>query len=969
MTSGPLVGRDAELRALRRTIEAALAGRPRVVAICGEAGIGKSRLAREALRSAAASGFRALESTAGRLHRDLSYAPLVEALRPLVNEPALVEGLSDLARLFDGVRVPPLVALGDPGLERTRMFEAVRRLVERATVRTPLVMLIDDVHWADSGSIAMLHYLVRALPRRRFLVLITYRGDEAGEELRELLIGLGRADALTTIELTGLDAAAVVSLAALVLGGPAPAALADMLVRRSGGVPLFVRAIIARLIETSGLFRSAGRWVLSPRAADEVPALVSALLRNKIEGLPSEARGVLDLLAVCGGAAEHVLLENIADHLVEGVNGLRAGALVLEESRGGSLWYRVAHPVLAEAAYDMMPLLLRRRLHAALARAVERHRPDDVLLLAAHVRGAGDEIDGARALNVLTAATRVDLGRRAGEEACASARAGLQIGRRLGRSEAVDELAGAYAEACELAGRVEDAHTGWLDAASNAADPGVRVRRLIRAAAISWELGRFAEAEALLDDADGGLAKLPPGPVHVDVVEARVRFIGRSGDFAALDECLARLANLRRAGATSRTRAVTVMARMGRSLHTGRYVEGLEVAQDVVAVAGRDELLLAGEALLRPLTLLHMCWGDLVGARAAAQEGIRLARQTGVPALEILHRTLLAFVDMLAGDWSAALRGTSDEIDLAQRLGSARGAALALAGQGMVLVRYGRLDEAADRAGDARRIFGRWSAADRHVFSVVDLVDGQIALGRHEVDRALEIAVGGAADHPSLPPLALALLGEAQAGVGDWAGATDTASRLAGLGPGAPYPAALASWVSGLAAGARRDPSGAVGALGRFDAAVADFARLGMPYEEAVARVDRARVRTAAGHDADAVARDVGDALRVLDRLQAMPQADRARRVLRELGRRPAIASRVREGLGLSGREEEVARLVAQGLTNAEVGERLFISPRTVTTHLQNIYRRLELPSRAALIRYVLAEAPAPDGTPRAADT
>ena len=118
-TSGPLVGRVAELAVLTEAIGRSAAGSVQVVAIAGEGGIGKSRLASEGLQSAEARGFRTLESVAGRLQRDLSYAPIVEALRPRVAEPALVAGLSDLARLFDGLSVPPLVALGDPGLERT----------------------------------------------------------------------------------------------------------------------------------------------------------------------------------------------------------------------------------------------------------------------------------------------------------------------------------------------------------------------------------------------------------------------------------------------------------------------------------------------------------------------------------------------------------------------------------------------------------------------------------------------------------------------------------------------------------------------------------------------------------------------------------------------------------------------------------------------------------------------------------
>jgi predicted ATPase len=263
--SGPLVGRVAELAVLDEAIGSAAAGSAQVVAIAGEGGIGKSRLALEGVRSAEARGFRTLESAAGRLQRDLSYAPIVEALRPLIAEAALVDGLSDLARLFDGIRVPPLVALGDPGLERTRMFEAVRVLIERASNRVPIAILIDDVHWADPGTLALLHFVVRGLTRRRCLLLLTYRADEASDELRELLSALQRAETLTVVELAGLEAAEVEDLAQALLDGPAPAALREMLVRRSGGVPLFVRAIVQRLIETGALFRSSGCWVRERR--------------------------------------------------------------------------------------------------------------------------------------------------------------------------------------------------------------------------------------------------------------------------------------------------------------------------------------------------------------------------------------------------------------------------------------------------------------------------------------------------------------------------------------------------------------------------------------------------------------------------------------------------------------------------------------------------------------------------------
>jgi DNA-binding CsgD family transcriptional regulator/tetratricopeptide (TPR) repeat protein len=962
--SGPLVGRLAELTVLEEAIGRAAAGSVQIVAISGEGGIGKSRLASEGLQRAGARGFWTLESAAGRLQRDLSYAPIVEALRPLVAEAALVDGLSDLARLFDGLRVPPLVALGDPGLERTRMFEAIRVLIERASNRMPIAILIDDVHWADSGSLALLHYVVRGLTRQRCLLLLTCRADEASDELRELLSALQRAETLTLVELAGLEAAEVGDLAEALLNGPAPAALQDMLVRRSGGVPLFVRAIVLRLIETGALSRSSGRWALGKETAAEIPALVSTLLRGKIEALSAAGRQVLDLLAVCGGVTEHVLLSDVTNDLVVGIIELRATGLVAEDIKESDLSYRVVHPVLAEVAYDMLPLIVKRQLHAQLAGAVERRRPDDVRLLATHVRAAGAQVDAAHALDVLTVATRADLARLAGEEACANAGAGLDLARRLGRNEALDELAGAYAEACELAGRVEDALSAWVAAADSTTDPQAKARRQTRGAVVAWDLGRFADANQLLDAADRALADVTACPENVEVEEVRVRFAARSIDLAGLDQSIVRLAALGLATGSSRSRAAMVYAQVLRAQTTGRYVDGLGLADELTALARNEESVLVGEALLRPLSAIYWCWGDLTAARASAEEGIRLARQSGVPALEILHHVLLAIVEVVAGDWAAVLRRTFDDLGLAQRVGVARGAAFALATQGLVFVRRGLLDEAADRVSEARRLFGRWSAADRHVFEVVDVVEGMIALARHEVDHAVGIAAD-AGHNPTIAPLVFGFLGEAQATAGDMEATQHTASRLAELGPGAPYPAALAAWLSGLAAGARRDPPRAVGALNQLDRAIAGFADLGIPYEEAVARVDRALVRRAAGDPADAVAADVNGALEVLDRLEAKPQADRARAVLRQLGRRPPSASGDHEERRLSVREEEVARLVAQGLSNAQIGERLFISTRTVGAHLQHIYRRLELPSRAALIRYVLEESPTAEVTSR----
>ena len=316
-------------------------------------------------------------------------------------------------------------------------------------------------------------------------------------------------------------------------------------------------------------------------------------------------------------------------------------------------------------------------------------------------------------------------------------------------------------------------------------------------------------------------------------------------DLAGLDESIARLAALGRATGSSRSRAAMVYAQVQRAIHTGRYRDGLRVADELMALARNEESVLVGEALLRPLSAIYLCWGDLTAARASAEEGIRLARQSGVPALEILHDVLLATSRWLQG--TGRLPYAARSMTWASPNASAlHGVRPSLAPQGLVFVRRGRLDEAADRVSEARRLFGRWSAADRHVFAYLDLVEGMIALARHEVDRAVAIAADNAAHNSTVAPLEFAFLGEAQAAAGDMDAAQHTASRLAALGPGAPYPAALAAWMSAWLPEPARSAR-AVGALDQLDRAIAGFADLGMPYEEAVARVDRALVRRAAG--------------------------------------------------------------------------------------------------------------------------
>lgn len=948
----PLLGRDRELGRLVECTAHAARGRAAVVAIGGDAGLGKSRLAREVLSRARADGFVTLQGSGGPLQRELSYAPVVEALRPLLRGPAvgtLVDGLSDLARLFDGLPMPRPAALGDAGLERTRLFEAVCGLLRRATRRNPLAVLFEDLHWVDSGSLAMLHYLVRGLADHPVLFVLTHRPGEQGPDLRDLLVALRRADALTDLVLRPLSREAVGALARAVLAGQPPAALLELLADRAGGVPLFVTAFVDTLVDDGSLARSGGRWVLRSRDIGQVPQIVGELLRSRIERLSPAARTVLDTLAIFGGHVSHAVLgELVADESVvlDGVARLRAAHLIDEELTDGVVVYRVSHPLLGEVAYERLPVATRGERHAAAADAVARAAPDDLRGLAFHVRSAGGAMAAERVFDVLCRAAREALVARRGEEAVANARGALAAADQLGATQAKGELLELLAEASERAGRPDDAGAQWLVAAEAAAgDPRSRARCLTRAATVEWDAGQVREAEAHLELAAAVLAEVPAGAEQLVVAETRLRAANRRRDTAAQRTLLAELDRLVELTGSRRAQVAGDAYRADLALAGGDFRTGLAGIRRAVEEADRLGDPLLAEWVRRPASVLVLGRGELASARERAGEGLACARAIGVPTLEVFHRIALGLVDLFAGRWDDALASASDALELSRRLAMARGTAGALALQGLLLTRRGRLDDAASRVAEARRCFGQSSDEDRHIFSLIDQVEVEILLGRGKAASAARLAAESAARMPTLLPVALAALGDAALATGDVDSARATAARLGALGE-APYPAALALRLRGRIDG---DAAMLVEAAARLAAA-------GIVYDEVVTRLDRAELLT--GTDV-ALRAELGRCVEVLDGLRALPQSDRARSLLRRLGERPRPRPTSGRSSGLSAREEQVARLVAQGLSNAEVAARLFISQRTVSTHLQNIYGRLELGSRTALTRYVLERLPA----------
>ena len=975
----PLVGRSEELGRVLAALELAFTGSGGALLLAGEAGIGKSRLAAEALTLARQRGFVTLQGAAYPLQADLAYAPVLEALRPFLAglEPgglaALVRGLPDLGRLFAGLHLPPPELLGDADLERTRLFEAVSRLIERVAVGRPVALLVDDLHWADAASLELLHYLARGLAGQRVLLLGAYRLEEARTHpvLRTMVRSLQRLGLAEELPVGALSPEAIAALARALLGGEPPPALLGALCARAAGMPLFVTALIRGLRDTGELVRSGGTWVLGGESVTALPPVVRDLVLARLERLDPVGRAVLELVAVADAASPAVLARVAgpeAGDLEPVLRQLRESGLVAEEPTASGVVYRTAHPLVAEVAYGELPESRRRRLHAGVAAALEALRPGDLDRLAHHYQGAAWEADSGRALEVLVAAGQRAEEVHADAEAAGHFAAALALAR-TDRPAMVAELLESLGHARSRAGQLAAAVAAWSEAARQRERSGdrpatARLRGLL--ALVEWDRGRSDAAEAQLaagfQAVEGTGADLELTDLHY----IRLHLLTRAGDIARIEAEAAVLLALPERTGTQRAVAGAHLARADMAFLRGNFAAAREHGQQALAVAEQAGISTLAALAHRHISAAAANAGHYRLAREHGLADLALARQTGSPTLELSARFGMLMIDLHTDAWEDVLRNAGELLAQGYRTGSARGVADALASRALVLANRGRLEDAGRCLAEAREVYGAAAAADRRVFAVVEIAEAMAALAAGDPERAQALAASALATPVIIPGLGLTVLGEAQVAAGDPAGALDTACRLEELGPDAPWPAACGSWVEGLARAALGERAAALACLRR---AADGLDRLGLPFQAARAELGWAEAAAAvaagdghAAQDRSEAAEAARGALAVFDGLGARPLGDRARRLLRGLGERPGTPPRAAAG-ELSERELQVARLVAAGLSNAEIAGRLFISPRTVTTHLQHVYARLGLPSRTALARWVLERGLAADIT------
>jgi DNA-binding CsgD family transcriptional regulator/tetratricopeptide (TPR) repeat protein len=989
VASPEFVGRAAELAQLTEVARAAAEGDPGFVLIGGESGVGKSRLVTEFSGRAEAEGARVLVGDCVDLGGgELPYAPLVGALRGVSGEELsaiLGRGVRDLAPLLPQLESAE-AAPESAALAQARLYELLLALIRGLGEQRPLVLIIEDAHWADPSTRDFLTFLMRNRRHERLLVVVTYRTDELHRRhpLRSFLAEADRARTTLRLALERLTRPELAELLSGILGAPPAPGLVDELFERAEGNPFFTEELLA-----------AGGGAADGRLPDNI----RDALMLRIESLSAEAQSVLRVAAAAGARMRHRLLAAAAPleapALLGGLREAVAHQVLIQEPDGET--YRFRHALLREAIADDLLPGERGPLHAALGRALAAEPGLSVsgrgvaAELAAHWTAAHD-LPQAFAASAQAGAEA--------ERMAAFAQANAHYERAAELWDAVTpeqraagptrvELLRRAAEAAYLAGDGDRA-TALARGALALVDPE---REPMLAATVRGWIGRFLWVSRLSEDALTELAAAAALMPADAPPEERARVLSAEGHvllnvgraIEARDRCESALPLAREAGArTEECRILNTLGGAQGSLGSGEAALATLLAARELAHELDDSVEITRSYINMAEVLDRM--GRLDEAIDTLRAGTAWARREGIHAMLPMFMADLSARLVRHGDWDEAAACLTEAISAPMSWGVGRESTLA---------EFARLEGLRGDAAATERMLAEVERDQRQAIGAmwtgsVAVARAEAALwdGRPESARAaVEAELGrrqpddDAAAVYLAPLIAAGARAEAELSararaVGDAAAEAEAVNRartIVDIGRdltiGEPWPEAslyveMASAESDRAAGRASAQMWARVAAG--------WEERGNVFQAAYARWRQAELTLAAGGPRREVPAVLAQAHSVARRLGAAPLRreleDLARRARIELTDAPASADgaavapdagaaaspgaaqtgadSAAERVGLTARELDVLRLLAAGATNREIAGSLYISQKTVSVHVTRILSKLDARTR-----------------------
>jgi predicted ATPase/DNA-binding NarL/FixJ family response regulator len=975
VSAGRMVGRDAELGRLLTLLDDAEAGRSVAALVSGDAGVGKSRLVSEVTRLAAGRGFTVLSGQCAELGDSVPYLPLADALRGAAQSTGVRDALSSRSALG---RLLPEGGDGGggnedrSGLARQQMFGAVLGLLTELAAAAPVLLVLEDLHWADASTRDLVTFLSRMLHRERVALIGTYRTDDLHRRhpLRPVVAELQRLPGVISVDLAPLDLSALAEhLTAAALGRLDATQLNDIVARAEGNA-YYAEELLAACLGGDSADHNA------------LPAGLAALLLNRVEQLSDAAQRVLRAAAVAGRKAD--------DELVRAASGLAADdyeAAVREAVThqllvpDGTEGYVFRHALLREAVYaDLLPGE-RTRLHATMSSLLSDElrpaMPGTAAELAQHCLASHD-IPGAFAASVRAGKEAERLG--APAEAHRHYDQALALWERVAEPEKTADMArgklglmsattaadsGDYERAIHLLRRLRQALAAQ-------AKRGDTEQDLLLAARIGERLASYL---MLMDDrkameeaievarttVDATPAE-PPTWQYARAISMYANTLLSEDDYTIAREQAERGRAVARAAGAPWVEADALVTLGYISNREGRNDEAIKLLTEAHKQARMAEVLGVELRAAYYLAQAHLELGDLAIGAAVAHEGTKRANQTGLKmapfGLDVQHLHFQChFAD---GKWNHA-QAIADGFPV--RVTSVPEAYLS----SMALF----IDVARDNPAVAERlawIEPFWSAHGFDEFMARGLLAEHV-LWRGDTEKAIkdaELAIGLVNEphwgyHPSaIRPATVALSARADRIVHARAtGDDETVATELAL-------AADLLQIAREGAAFRKRPKFILGPEGRgwLARAEAEYRRASgdndpqawqvvldefgpdYVYETARTRWRLAEALAEAGRR-DEAADQWRQAVQAADKLGARP----LRRALDDLARRARIGTAEQRGDGeilgaLTSREREVLRLIAAGRSNREIASVLFIAPKTASVHVSNILGKLGAASR-----------------------
>jgi DNA-binding CsgD family transcriptional regulator/tetratricopeptide (TPR) repeat protein len=926
-----LVGRSDELAILRELLDRAGNGSGGAAVIEGEAGIGKTRLLTEALNEAQARGFQVYRGAAQELDRDRPFGALVGALSltPDAEDPYRAA----VGRLLSDPGDEDRPAMTAPQPLRFRLVDDLLALVESLAAVSPVVMALEDLQWADALTLQAFRHLVRRVEPLPIVLVGTARLTPRSPELARAIEDVGGRG--IRMILPPLDHPFVSELVTELVGGtPGPGLLGA--VAAAAGNPLFVTELVGALLEEGAVLGVADRANLAPEAT--LPPSLRLTILRRLSYLPPESLDVLQSAAVLGSSFSLADLSAFLGRPATEVfpllrEPLTAGVL----STNGLLTFR--HDLIRDAIYEDLPLAVRKGLHLQAGRALAAAGAPSSQVATHLALGASPDDTDAVAWLRRTGREAVP---RAPEIAAGFLSRALEL---IPRSDPERQgLVGELVWSLLWSGRLSEAEALARDLLAQHREPEIRgVLEYALAKALVAQ-GRVAESLQELERAvtQPGLPDTVRADLLAELSLRRLHCRDLDGAASAGREALA-------LGERSENLRVTCAALSSLSwvaLFRGHMAEADELTERVVTIADADSTGEAHFVTPRNYRGLYLIQADrLDEAESNLQAGLDMDKGRAFAPVYHATRALGLFH---SGEWDDALVEAETSLRLAEDAGAAVYSISAYGTLALIAIHRDELQTARAAIDAAEQ---EWSASGPARFGLAWMVSARALLEEAQGDRTMAMELlAGMWDLDSM----LGMHGELQELGPDLV-------RLA-LAEGQMDRARDATLGMERLAGSANTPS-AKGAAGRCRgllegdadallAAVDEYRASPRLLERALVQEDAAVVLAKAGRAGEAVPL-LNEALDAFLRLGALHDSVRAEASLRALGvRRGRRGKRGRPQIGwesLTETERRVVDLVAEGLTNRQIGERLFISRYTVETHVSHIFTKLGLSSRVEL--------------------